>query len=753
MTKGALKSLGWGAAYSVAGLAGPAGIAAVATLSFANQARGMYADFRNQRDKLAAQGQKLTFGSYLKDNKLRAAGVLLSATAVVTGGLSAAEFLNNPVVQKAVNYARFGSALALGAATAAHQANQAYKKSEGSRWQKFKAASKAFGVSAASFGLGFLAGRAGGEAAGGAFSDDSIAQGTQLSSVSQDEINTPAYSDDNLRFGYKSPFSQFLGQDGAEASDATPPLAPEPPAPKATEIDPNNLNQEQQYDIDMLFKRAPADANEILDDGEWHSSAELQKMWENGDISQEKMQELLDHGAKTFDDKGLFIDADGKIDQAREQDAQEWQRQHDAASKPDPEPASFTPEQKASVLTGIDLSGLSGKISSPLPDELNLYHGEASNATPSAEPQNQEGIDVTKVKTDKDGDVKIVYRDEEGRRHVHHTDSSTLDTEGVSKVKFDGDNAMRSAAEDVVAASIAENHGLEGAEKTTLTRTDGTEIEILKGNNGWARVDESGVDTLVKNEDGSYTFSTGAGEQTKPMTYEDAKEFTNELEATNGINSWDRAKALYQNYPEEYTDNVADRLGLGGKITHETAQTGVTTFVGENGVGIMAENGEAVAAFLDQEGKLQLVSSSLGQEPKEITNPHLIDNLKQIAAENDNSEIVEAIAAKQAEAQQPVGNDGQTGADNATPADPNAEGKSPESEKVDGADKVANGGKEVRDQIMNLRGGRNPNLEESSDNNRIPPKDHSQTRVPPQQVQAIPPQQVQAMQSRMGHGK
>lgn len=153
LLRGGLRSAGWGVAYSLGAAFGPAGMAAVATASFANQAYGIYKDYKKQK----AENPNTSFWSYLKQNKMRLAGALMGAAAVTisAGGLGA---------NSAIRVARAGSGVALAAAGALHQAAQAYKAQKGNRWKKLWAATKAFGTSAIGFGIGMAAGRMAGEA-------------------------------------------------------------------------------------------------------------------------------------------------------------------------------------------------------------------------------------------------------------------------------------------------------------------------------------------------------------------------------------------------------------------------------------------------------------------------------------------------------------------------------------------------------------------------------------------------------------
>ena len=161
IAKGALKSGGWGMAYAAAGATlGPAGIAAVATASFANQSYKFIKDFKKARQAAIKEGKKPdSLFQYMKKNKMKTAGILLSgaSAAIGIGGLG-------DVV--AVQVAKSSAGISLAAAGAFKQASDAYNKTKGTKGQKAWAATKAFAISGASFAAGMLAGKSAGEWAG-----------------------------------------------------------------------------------------------------------------------------------------------------------------------------------------------------------------------------------------------------------------------------------------------------------------------------------------------------------------------------------------------------------------------------------------------------------------------------------------------------------------------------------------------------------------------------------------------------------
>ena len=65
----------------------------------------------------------------------------------------------------------------------------------------------------------------------------------------------------------------------------------------------------------QLNRAFDADArgiNEILNDGKWHSSAELHSMMENGEFSEEQLKAIHAHASQTFDENGHIVDPELK---------------------------------------------------------------------------------------------------------------------------------------------------------------------------------------------------------------------------------------------------------------------------------------------------------------------------------------------------------------------------------------------------------------------------------------------------------
>ena len=154
--KNLLSSLAWGGAYQVAGLvAGPAGIAAVATASFVKSSWKLWKDYKKQKSE--SNDKNFNFFRYLRENKLRAAGTIMSGLSAIAGVSTAIDVASNAV--SLFNSVRPLAGVSLSMAGAFTQAANAYRQTEGSRWQKFRHATRAFATSVAGFVVGMGLGR------------------------------------------------------------------------------------------------------------------------------------------------------------------------------------------------------------------------------------------------------------------------------------------------------------------------------------------------------------------------------------------------------------------------------------------------------------------------------------------------------------------------------------------------------------------------------------------------------------------
>ena len=455
LLKGCLKSAGWGAAYSIAGATfGPAGIAAVATASFANQAYGFIKNFKKEREAAKAKGEKpANFWQYVKKNKLRTAGLLLSGATAATGIGGAGGIA-------AVQIARSAAGIGLAASGAVHQAAQAYKQTEGSKGKKTWKAVQTAVFSGVSFYAGMLAGREAGEIASEAFADTPIDTNintteTELSDIQAhgiaNEMHDPSQSDYTIQapgianemYGpsqseYTGPYD--LNEMPQAGNDIDQTIIPD----QQVGIDFNNLSAEQQHDIKMLFLRNPAEANQILgqEGDQWMNSAELQEAWDNGTLTDAQKAQLVEFGGQRFDEHGNFQDVEGyKTGTQMEAEAKEWTAAQEAKTLENQ--AAGTPETRRSDFEPIPTIG---------DDVNNALQGKAETLEQSglagAEAQQQSEVKINKIKINDEGEVKIVGQDENGR-FVERTDMSSLQNMpedlDYNKIKFhdNGDISVR----------------------------------------------------------------------------------------------------------------------------------------------------------------------------------------------------------------------------------------------------------------------------------------------------------------------
>lgn len=110
---------------------------------------------------------------------------------------------------------------------------------------------------------------------------------------------------------------------GADVSENADTAADNAAPAAADGIDLSNLSKEQKHDLDMLFKRYPRAASLILEGNENPAvtdsptngvvtSAKLQAMYEGGDISPEKLKDMVKFAGEHFDAKGNFVGPDAE---------------------------------------------------------------------------------------------------------------------------------------------------------------------------------------------------------------------------------------------------------------------------------------------------------------------------------------------------------------------------------------------------------------------------------------------------------
>jgi len=211
-------------------------------------------------------------------------------------------------------------------------------------------------------------------------------------------------------------------------------------------VDLNNLSQEQQHDLKMLFLRDPAEANQILgqEGSEWMNSRQLQEAWDNGTITDEQKIQLTEFAGQRFDDQGNFVGDDA---QKMEAAAREWSARHAA-------PQETAPTQPQSVETPAAPENdpapkMEPVLTDPAIHDINKDLGGVKPLSPEdvslmANPQQADtnGIDVNKIKIDENGNVKIVAHTDEGRTVVH---TEVGDNSGFEKIKYqqNGDITFR----------------------------------------------------------------------------------------------------------------------------------------------------------------------------------------------------------------------------------------------------------------------------------------------------------------------
>lgn len=466
MLKGMAKSASWGLAFSLAGASlGPAGVAVVATASFANQAYGMFKDFKKQKQSAKEQGQKLTFWSYVKNNKARAAGMVLSAATVAISGVSAAGIASQHLLAIA-NTAKAASGIGLATSGAFHQAAQAYRQTEGSKGKKRWAAIKSFGASTLAFGAGMLAGRAAGEMAVESYNNIQA----------EPAITTTDVSNEGQAFQPNRNWQvQMPGENGLQNGipDVTPPLAPEAqvetPAIDGGELEPavvtaeaptptidvNNLSADQQHDIKMLFLRSPAEANAILG-GDWKSSAELQAAWDNGELTTEQKVQLTEFAGQRFDDHGHFQDVEGYTSAAQmEADA----KTYTAAQQTKVETQNTTAEHTQTTAAEQAQTLAAGQRQSMRPEmeplaridkDMTARAETTMNSTlETPDVERVSKVDINKI-VNKGDEIKVVGTGPDGHRFSVRTDDEQLmdKMEHFDKVKYKDNGDVKVVGEN-----------------------------------------------------------------------------------------------------------------------------------------------------------------------------------------------------------------------------------------------------------------------------------------------------------------
>ena len=506
--KTAAKSAGWSTIYSVAGATmGPAGVALVATASFANTSYKYFKDYKKARNDALIKGEKPdNLWNYMKKNKLKTAGALMGAATVAIGigGLGA---------NAAVHAARAGSGMALAAAGAINQGANAYKNTKGSKGKKVWAAAKTIAISGAAFAAAVWAGKELNGIATEAFAETPnptpptpVADSLNTEAVAQPQITEPTTAEfvpehvlapeaeqaqpqvtdwgKTISEGLSGGIEQPQAPNGPEIplrdegnSETVAPAQSEntstdntAPTP-AEAIDVNNLTNEQAHDIKMLFLRDPREANAILDQkgNDWMNSRQLQEAWDKGDITPEQKAELVKFAGERFDERGNFVGQDAeKMEAAAKAYSAARSAQNDSVADT-PAPVADTPapvaENAASGAENAAENIQPTKEQTTEQGSMASAEAAAQNAAAeNAEPAQKPDFEIKKIKINSDGTAKIVGT-ENGQRTVVTTDASNLDEslQRYDKVKFHKNGDV----------SISETHG---NNKVSYTVTDDNKV-------------------------------------------------------------------------------------------------------------------------------------------------------------------------------------------------------------------------------------------------------------------------------------
>lgn len=456
LAKTALKSAGWGAAYSVGAAFGPIGITAVATASFANNAYKQYKEYKKAKEN---NPELKSFWGYLKNNKMALASLELGLFSTVT---AAAGFSGDA----AVKAAKMAAGTFLGLAGALKASTKAFKETEGSRFDKTKAALKSFGASTAGFVVGLWAGQAAGSAIGSHIDTDTqiptennldgVSQPINETPVNEAPINEAPVNDAPVD---ETPVNE-VSINEAPVNDAPVDEAPvnDAPVAEAPVIDLDNLTDQQEHDLDMLFKRAPTEAYEELQkvgyEGDWMNSRELAEAYDN--LTDAQKTALVQYAGERFDDNGHFQDVEGHTsatemeERARaysaaraEVRAEQFQAQHENPVETEQNAASVQPEtvvteqDRASVQPEVVVTKQDSVESAEIVAETNVDVHQVQHIQPemtTPEKLGMEQIDKVKIHGD---DIKVVGHDAEGHRVVEHLENR----EGIdnSKIKVNDD--------------------------------------------------------------------------------------------------------------------------------------------------------------------------------------------------------------------------------------------------------------------------------------------------------------------------
>lgn len=498
--KTAAKSAGWGTAYSLAGATmGPAGVAMVATASFANTSWNYFKDYKKARNDAMVKGEKPdNLWNYMKKNKLKTAGVFMGAATVAIGmgGLGA---------NAAVHAARAGSGMALAAAGAVNQGANAYKNTKGSKGQKLWAATKAIAVSGAAFAAAVWVGKEVNGIANEAYANNS-------NPTPPTPVNDSLQVDNNINVADSVNVTEpvQVADSVNTAAAAQPEIAPEQPqvtepvaeapapqgvlAPEAEQEQPQEVDWKQtiQDELSQGIDKPNADGPEIPlrpdenTGGETTAPASAENTGGEASAPAEAVaidvNNLTDEQA--HDIKMLFLRDPRDANAILGQQGNDWMNSRELQESWDN--GNITPEQKAELVkfagerfdergnfVGQDAEQMeaeakayssahnvagnevasnesaaqnaenSARNNEPLP-EMNPVTAKAETMeqaglpkTASAEQQKESDFEIKKIKINDDGTAKIVGT-ENGSRTTIKTDAANLDEslQGYDKLKF-----------------------------------------------------------------------------------------------------------------------------------------------------------------------------------------------------------------------------------------------------------------------------------------------------------------------------
>lgn len=498
--KTAAKSAGWGTAYSLAGATmGPAGVAMVATASFANTSWNYFKDYKKARNDAMVKGEKPdNLWNYMKKNKLKTAGVFMGAATVAIGigGLGA---------NAAVHAARAGSGMALAAAGAVNQGANAYKNTKGSKGQKLWAATKAIAVSGAAFAAAVMVGKGINGIATEAYADtpdntsDPTTNNVNNAATSQPEITTEQPQMTEPVAEAPAPQGVLAPEVEQEQPQMTEPVAEAPTpqgvlAPEAEQEQPQEVDWKQtiQDELSQGIDKPNADGPEIPlrpdenTGGETTAPASAENTGAEASAPAEAVaidvNNLTDEQA--HDIKMLFLRDTRDANAILGQQGNDWMNSRELQESWDN--GNITPEQKAELVkfagerfdergnfVGQDAEQMeaeakayssahnvadsnaasnesaaqnaenSARNNEPLP-EMDPVTAKAETMeqaglpkAASAEQQKESDFEIKKIKINDDGTAKIVGT-ENGSRTTIKTDAANLDEslQGYDKLKF-----------------------------------------------------------------------------------------------------------------------------------------------------------------------------------------------------------------------------------------------------------------------------------------------------------------------------